>query len=309
MEAAAAAAASSGSRRVNGLSFEEQERKRIENLRAVMAGRKRESAVMPAAPDAGGAAPQSHRARNGVFGTMAAGAALLLGKLKFLGLLAGVLKLQTVGTMLLSVVLYASSWGWRFAVGFVLLIYAHEMGHVIALRREGIPAGAPVFIPFLGAFIAMKGQPRDAYVEAKVAIGGPITGSLAAWAVLATGLALGKPFLITLGHTGILLNLFNMIPVSPLDGGRIAGVFTRVFWVIGYALGILALLATHSPILLLILLVGLITLWQRWNHPIPGYHDVPSGKRVAMGLAYAGLVVALAMTLSLGQQVHPSLAG
>lgn len=288
---------------MNALNPEEEARRRLENLRAVMAG------PPPAPKPAAGGAPRTHRARNGVLGTLAAVLLFVLGKLKFVGLLAGVLKLKTLATMLLSVAMYATSWGWPFAVGFVLLIFVHELGHWIVLRREGIPAGAPVFIPFLGAFIAMKGQPRDAYVEAKVAIGGPVLGSLAAWAVLAAGLALGKPFLVTLGHTGILLNLFNLIPVSPLDGGRIAGVFTRGFWIAGYALGVVALVATRSPILFLVLLVGLFTLWQRWRNPVPGYDAVPRGRRLAMGLAFGALVVALVLTLPLGLETHPRLGG
>ncbi len=292
---------------MSGFDPQEEERRRIENLRAVLAGRTQEE--RKAAPEAPGGSKPSHNTRNGIWGTIVAGALLLGGKLKFLGLLAGVLKLKTLGTMLLSIGMYATSWGWPFAVGFVLLIFVHEMGHVIALRREGIPAGAPVFIPFLGAFIAMKGQPRDAYVEAKVGIGGPILGSLGAWAVLAAGMVADQPLLVTLGHTGILLNLFNLIPVSPLDGGRIAGVFTRAFWIAGYALGVAAMVLMKSAILLIVLVVGLFTLWQRWNHPIPGYHDVPAGKRLAMGLMYAGLVVALVLTLGVGQQVHPELGG
>ena len=136
---------------------EEEARKRIANLRAVLAG-------PPPAPPAGktgdagragGASSArpgsaSHRTRNTALGTAGAIALFLAGKLKFLGLLAGVLKFKTLGTMLLSIGLYATEWGWPFAVGFVLLIFVHELGHWVVLRREGIPAGAPVFIPFLG---------------------------------------------------------------------------------------------------------------------------------------------------------------
>jgi len=289
------------------LTPEEEARRRLDNLRAVMAGAPPATPAKPRPAAGGDAAPHSHKARNGVLGTLGAGFLFLLGKLKFLAVLAELLKLKTFATMLLSVVMYASGWGWPFAIGFVLLIFVHEMGHAVWMRREGIPAGAPVFIPFLGAFIAMRGLPRDAYVEAKVAIAGPIAGSLAAWAVLAAGMAFGKPFLVTLGHTGILLNLFNLIPVSPLDGGRIAGVFTRGYWLAGYALGIVALVLTRSPILLLVLVVGLFTLWQRWRNPVPGYDHVPRAQRLAMGLAFGVLVVALVLTLPIGLATHPDL--
>lgn len=291
-------------------SHEDLERRRIENLRAVLAGPPSARAGKPAAAKPGAGvpgenSPEHHRTRNSILGTLGAGALFLLGKLKFLGLLAGALKLKTFATMLLSVGLYATEWGWPFAAGFVLLIFVHEMGHVAVLRHEGIPASAPVFIPFIGAFVAMRGMPRDAYVEAKVAIGGPVAGSIAAWATLAAGMWMEHPLLVTLGHAGILLNLFNLIPVSPLDGGRIAGAFSRTFWIAGYALGSVALVLTRSPMLLLVMAVGLFTLWQRWRHPVPGYHDIPRARRLAVGLGFAVLVIALVLTLPIGLVPHP----
>ncbi|OLA97322.1 MAG: hypothetical protein AUH20_01355 [Candidatus Rokubacteria bacterium 13_2_20CM_69_15_2] len=223
----------------------------------------------------------------------------VLGKAKFLGLLAGVLKFKTLATMLISIGAYAIEWGWLFALGFVLLIFVHEMGHAVAMRIEGIPAGPPVFIPFVGAFVAMQGHPRDAAVEARVAMAGPVVGSLAAWAVLGAGLELEQRLLVALGHTGILLNLFNLVPVPPLDGGRIAGAFTRTYWLIGYAVGITALLVTGSPILLLVLVVGLFMLVRRWRDPMPGYDSLPRRQRTLIALAYAALVIGLVGTLSL----------
>jgi Zn-dependent protease len=202
--------------------------------------------------------------------------------------------------MLLSIAAYAMEWGWLFAAGFVLLIFVHEMGHALAMRVEGIPGGAPVFIPFVGAFIAMHGRPRDAAVEARVAIAGPIVGSLGAWAMLGAGLALELPLLLALGHTAVLLNLFNLVPVPPLDGGRIAGAFSRRFWVVGYAVGILALVATQSPILLIVLLVGLWTLVQRWRNPVPGYDALAPRQRTLIACAYAALVAGLVATLPVG---------
>ena len=291
-------------------SEEAEARRRIENLRAVLAG----PAAVPSRPQPGAAKPPvgshpTHRTRNTVLGGAGAALVFLLSKLKFLGLIAGVLKLKTLATMVLSIGLYATEWGLPFAIGFVLLIFVHELGHWIVLHREGIPAGAPVFIPFLGAFIAMRGRPRDAFVEAKVALGGPVLGSLAAWAVLAAGLLTQRPLLVTLGHAGILLNLFNLIPVSPLDGGRAAGAFSRTFWLVGYALGVLAVVVTRSPLLLLVLVVGLFTLWQRWRHPVPGYDAIPRARRLLVGVAYATLVIALALTLPIGLETHPMSGG
>ena len=105
---------------------------------------------------------------------------------------------------------------------------------------------------------------------------------------------------MALGHTGILLNLFNLVPVPPLDGGRIAGAFTRTYWLIGYAVGITALLVTGSPILLLVLVVGLFMLVRRWRDPMPGYDSLPRRQRTLIALAYAALVIGLVGTLALG---------
>lgn len=288
----------------------EEEQRRIENLRAVLAGMRGETpATDPArAAPAPAAAPKERptAGRNTLWASLAAGVVFLLTKLKFLALLGSVLKLKTLATMLLSIGVYAVEWGWAFAAGFVLLIFIHEAGHAVAMQREGIPASAPVFIPFIGAAIAMRGRPRNAYVEAKVAIAGPIAGSIAAWATLGAGLQFGQPLLVALGHAAVFLNLFNLVPVSPLDGGRIAGVFTVPFWIAGYVIGIAVTVATRSPILVLIMVVGLFTLWQRIRHPVPGYHDVPSGQRLAMGLGYAVLVIALALTSNTGMPAFPA---
>lgn len=281
---------------------DEARQRQVENLRAVyshLRGDVPAAAPAPAASETAPAAPSKHGGRKGILGILATAGALILGKLKFLGILASVLKLKTLLSMGLTIGMYATQWGFPFAIGFVLLIFVHEMGHVIQLHREGIPASAPVFIPFIGAFVAMRGMPRNAYVEAKVGIAGPILGSLGAWAVLAAGALAGRPSLAALAHVGLLINLFNLIPVSPLDGGRIAGAFPRPFWIVGYAIGIVALVLTRSPLLLIVLLVGLWTLRQRWRSPVPGYDKLTPGQRWGMAIAYGGLIAAILATLPL----------
>ena len=281
---------------MTGTDDAERRARDVDNLRAVY------KSLQPGPSRQQGEPPPVRSGRGRNVAVAAAGAAILfvLGKAKFLGLLAGLFKWKTLLTMLLSIGAYAIEWGWMFALGFVVLIFVHEMGHAVAMRLEGIPAGAPVFVPFVGAFIAMQGQPRNAAVEARVAMAGPVVGSLAAWAVLGAGLALDQKLLVALGHTGVLINLFNLVPVPPLDGGRIAGAFTRTYWVIGYAIGVVALLLTWSPMLLLVLAVGLFALVRRWRDPVPGYDELPSGQRSAIAVGYGVLVVALALTLPLG---------
>ena len=142
-------------------------------------------------------------------------------KLKALLFLLPKMKLFTTSaTMLVSIGAYALIWGWTFAVGFVLLLLLHEMGHVIQLRREGIEASAPMFIPFLGAVIAAKSMGDDAAAEARVGLAGPVLGSIAALVPLGIWLATGNEFWQALAYVGFLINLFNLLPVLPLDGGR-----------------------------------------------------------------------------------------
>jgi Zn-dependent protease len=266
---------------VTELSEAERRAREAENLRAVF------QSLQQPKPNAEPQGRSSH-AGGAVAGAAGAGLLFVLGKAKLFGLLAGLVKFKTLATMLLSIGAYAVEWGWLFAAGFVLLIFVHEMGHAVAMRLEGIPAGAPVFIPFVGAFVA---------IEAKVAMAGPVAGSLAAWATLWAGVELDQPLLRALGHTAVLINLFNLIPVSPLDGGRIVTAFTRTYWVIGYAAGIGALLVTRSPLLLIVLLVGLWSLVQRWRHPAPGYDALTPRQRGLIALGYATLILALVATL------------
>jgi len=228
--------------------------------------------------------------------------AFLIGKGKFLFVGLKFAQLGTLLTMLLAVWLYAQIWGFAFALGFVLLIFVHEMGHAVAMRRVGLKAGAPVFIPFVGAVIAMKEMPRDAYIEAVVGLGGPALGTAGAIVCLGVGLVTGSLFWYALASTGFLINLFNMIPVSPLDGGRIVGVIGRWLWAVGYAVGIAVLLVTHSPILFLILLLGLFGLARTLRGPRPGYYDVPKEKRQLIGLAYFGLLIVMALGMFASEQ-------
>lgn len=232
------------------------------------------------------AAPSRAKSAVGRFGSLGVLALLVFGKLKWL--LAGLkfMKFTTLISMVASVGAYSLFFGWKFALGFVLLIFVHEMGHALALRQQGIPAGAPVFIPFMGAVIAMKGRPRDAWVEAVVGIGGPLLGTLGAIVALGVAAATGSSLWYALASTGFLLNLFNMIPISPLDGGRIVGAISRGLWAVGYLLGVPLFITTGSPILGLILLVGLFTLYRMWKTPVAGYYNILTWQRVAMGTAY-----------------------
>jgi Zn-dependent protease len=221
-------------------------------------------------------------------------------KFKALLLLAPKLKLlSTSGTMLVSVAAYSLIWGWKFAVGFVLLIFVHEMGHVLQLRREGIKASAPMFIPFLGAVIAAKSLGRNALAEARVGLAGPVLGSLGAAALIPLAAATGNDLFKALAFTGFFLNLFNLLPVVPLDGGRAMAALSPWMWFVGFAGLIAVAVAYPNPIILLIVLFGGMETWRRWqarNSPEgQQYYKVAPAHRLAVAIVYVGLIVLLAL--------------
>lgn len=157
--------------------------------------------------------------------------------------------------------------GWLFGVGFVLLILVHELGHGYAMRRHGVAAGWPVFIPFFGAMIAMKGTPKDRDVEAHIAYGGPLAGAGASLLTAGLGLAMESRLLLALAYSGFFLNLFNLTPMSPLDGGRIAQAFSRKAWIVGLIILGGMLVLTQTPQLILIGLLGLSQLFRGKGEP------------------------------------------
>ena len=228
---------------------------------------------------------------------------LLATKLKAILLLLPKLKiLTTSATMLVSIAAYALIWGWSFAVGFVLLLLVHEMGHVIQLRREGIEASAPMFIPFLGAVVAAKSLGDDAAAEARVGLAGPVLGTIGTLIPLVLWLATGAEFWQALTYVGFFINLLNLLPVLPLDGGRAMAALSPWVWFAGYT-GLIALTFIFpNPILILILLIGGYETWQRWkNRNTPearAYHAIPARTRALVAVVYLGLAAALAVGVS-----------
>ncbi len=141
-------------------------------------------------------------------------------------LVGGAVLLKVAGTLkflgiFISVGAYALIWGWRFAVGFVLLILVHELGHYVEARRQGLSPQLPVFIPFLGAYVALRGQPFDPWRNALVSVAGPVAGGIAALACLVYGNAVDSDLLRALAYAGFFLNLVNLLPIGILDGGHI----------------------------------------------------------------------------------------
>jgi Zn-dependent protease len=207
--------------------------------------------------------------------------------------------LTSFGSAFVSIAAYALIWGFPFAVGFVALLFLHELGHVIQLRREGVKASAPMFIPFLGAVIAAKSMGRDAAAEARVGLAGPVLGSIASLVPLAIWLATGSDFWRALAYIGFFLNLLNLLPVLPLDGGRAMAALSPWIWLVGFA-GLVALAFFFpNPILVLVLLFGGMETWRRWklrNTPEGrSYHAIPARTRALVAAIYLGLAALLAV--------------
>ncbi|HEY5673869.1 MAG TPA: site-2 protease family protein [Malonomonas sp.] len=235
-------------------------------------------------------AKQGFLRRFGVFGLLLI---FLFSKLKYVAVILQIGKFKTFITMLISIWAYAMFWGWPFAAGFVALLFIHEMGHVVALRMLGIKATAPMFIPFMGAYIGMKQLPKNAFDEAVMAYGGPLLGTLGAIGCAGAGLLTGNPFWYALAMSGFLLNLFNLLPISPLDGGRIIGVISPKLWIVGLvgAAGLFYL--TWSPIIALVIIMGSLQIYSTSKGSATEkarYYAVSPTKRVIAGLAFLGLL-------------------
>lgn len=213
--------------------------------------------------------------------------------------------LTTSATMLVSIAAYSLIWGWKFAAGFVALLLVHEMGHVIQLRREGIPASAPMFVPFLGAVVMARSLGDDATAEARVGLAGPILGTLGALALLPVAIATDQDFWYALVFTGLFLNLFNLLPVVPLDGGRAMAALSPWMWFVGlFAMALLAF-TFPNPIILLILLLAVLETYRRWkarrsgDEAILAYYRVRTSHRLAIFAVYIGLIVVCGVGMEL----------
>jgi Zn-dependent protease len=234
------------------------------------------------------------------------GAALiaLLAKLKAILLLLPKLKLfVSAGSMLVSIAAYSVIFGWSFAVGFVVLLFVHELGHVIQLRREGVKASAPMFVPFLGAVISARSLGANALAEARVGLAGPILGSVGAAACVLIWHLTGSDFWRALAFTGFFLNLFNLLPVVPLDGGRAMAAMAPWMWFVGFAALIPLAFIFPNPIIFLIILIGGFETYKRWKLRRRGgiaqreYYRVGPRQRALVAVVYLSLIAALVLGL------------
>ena len=204
----------------------------------------------------------------------------------------------TGGTMLISMGVYALLFGWRYAVGFVLLIFVHELGHYVAARQRGLDVGAPTFIPFVGAWIQLKEMPHNVETEAYVGFAGPLAGTGGALLCYWFAREYDSALMMALAYSGLMLNLINLIPISPLDGGRITAIISPKVWLAGVPLLAALFFYRPSPMLIMIAVMAYpqikAAIWGNPNLPAD-YYEVRSETRINYAVLYLGLVAFLAV--------------
>lgn len=218
--------------------------------------------------------------------------------------------LVTGGTMILSVFAYALVWGLPYAVGLVGLIFVHEMGHYLAARQRGLQVGAPTFIPFVGAWIALKDLPHDVETEAYIGIAGPVVGTLGAMAVYWLARVQDSQLLLAIAYAGFFINLFNLIPLSPFDGGRITAIVSPRVWLLGVPILVGLFFWRPSPMLILVALLAAPQVMKALRHDPENpenrrYYSVALATRVEYACWYLGLAAFLAI---MTHELHETLA-
>ena len=218
--------------------------------------------------------------------------------------------LFSAGSMIISVAIYAMIFGWWYAVGFVCLLLIHEMGHYIAARQRGLNVGLPTFIPFVGAWIELKELPHDAETEAYIGLGGPLAGTVAAVLCYFLARNYNSNLLLAVAYSGFFLNLFNMIPMSPFDGGRITAVLTPRIWFAGVPVLLALFYYRPSPILILVGILAAPQLWRAWKYDANApenvaYYGISPQTRITYSAYYLLLLGFLAV---MTHDVHEMLA-
>ena len=226
-------------------------------------------------------------------------------------------KFATLGSMLLSVGAYTTIYGFPFATGMVGLILVHESGHALMMRHYKIPFSPMVFVPFLGAGVATKKPVPNAYQDAIIALAGPALGSAGAGLVWGTGMLTGSQLCLALGDFGFMINLFNLIPVGMLDGGRIGNALSPYAGVagVGIAGSMLATGMTSSPILYLITLAGGyhsgMRLWNNYKGIVdtsvpPNFYRITQQQKMVVGGSYFGLIGILLSAMAVNESYKKS---
>lgn len=199
------------------------------------------------------------------------------------------------GSMLLTVAAYATRFRLGLVVGFVLITLIHEIGHAVVIRAKGLRAGFLVFIPFIGGAVTLKDQPRSAYDDAQIGLAGPIAGTLASLVSLEIFKVNHNPLYLLIASVGFIINLINLLPLGPLDGGRISAAVTKWMWLFGGAALIYKTVKQPNPLMILILVLAAFQVYASImrEKDEKKFYDVTMAQRSAIAVAYFALVVFL----------------
>ncbi len=202
------------------------------------------------------------------------------------------------GSMALSLATYAiifRAYPFALIFGFLVIIFIHEIGHAVVIRAKGLRAGVMVFIPFIGGAVTLKDQPRTAYDDAIIGLAGPICGTAASLVVLQVYKWLEQPLYLAIAAAGFMVNLFNLIPIGMLDGGRISGAVTKWMWVFGGGWLIYKAVRQPNPLMIIILLLVALQVYLSIvrEKDDKSFYDVTLGQRAGIAAAYFILVVFL----------------
>lgn len=202
--------------------------------------------------------------------------------------------LKTSGTMLLSFGVYTVAFGWQWAAMIVAQIYVHEMGHYVFMKAKGLNPSAPVFVPFVGAYVAMKNLPNDPVLNAWVAYAGPLAGGWAACGLYYWGLQTGSNFLLSAASWGFIINLLQLIPVRPFDGGFMAACISKWLCIPGAILLIILAFHLQSLLLGIISVVAVYMAYRSFRNGNQAALDrIPFSERLQIAALYFGSAWAL----------------
>ncbi|HEX9037617.1 MAG TPA: site-2 protease family protein [Ktedonobacterales bacterium] len=211
-----------------------------------------------------------------------------------------------LASVLASFAAYAVIFGWQFGLGIIVLLFVHEMGHFVVIRAKGLPASLPVFIPLLGAYVAMRKLPLNVRDEAEIGIAGPIAGTAAGLVCLALYAQLGLRIMLPLAYFSFFLNLLNLIPVSPLDGARVTSAISKWIWPIGLIGMAIGVWYTWNFLLIVLLVFGFFQMIERFRVPEnTPYYKISPAARVYITAMYFGL---LAILVFASFTLHPLIA-
>jgi Zn-dependent protease len=244
--------------------------------------------------------PSPRQNNRGAFGWLGSALLAIWAVVKYGGLvLLKIPAFATLFTALISLGSYALVFGsWWAGVAVVVMIFVHEMGHVVEIRRQGMQATAPIFIPFLGAAIFQRSHPTDALHQAEIGIAGPIAGTIGATVAWLLFGSTHEPIFLFAAWFGFLINLLNLLPVWQLDGAWILAPVSPWFQVAGLVMIGIAVLVFHfvSVFLIIVAVFGISTMLAGFrNARNPYYTSVPSGARWALGAAWLALVLYLGL--------------